>query len=194
MHEGSLTTIIKHRIRFNNTIREFMLDKYRYYTHTNNIRFSVSYCTINIYFWFFILIFDFFNIDFSEELPSGCITLLFSALKPCIDVGCFFVQTLHSFLLLQFLALWDNHNIICYETTTFSFPVSQTVKMSYNRQDHDFLHTEHLTTSPPLVAKVPYFFCLLYFFSGVWTYSSMLWKNRIIYQRGFFMYTTGKIW
>ena len=80
-HEGSLTTIIKHRIRFNNTIKEFMSNKYRYYffsiagtnfarqwsgqsarsgklryryyTHTHNIRFSVSCCTINIYFWFF---------------------------------------------------------------------------------------------------------------------------------------------
>ena len=50
-HEGSLTTIIRHCIRFNNTIREFMPYKYRQYTHTNNIRFSVSCCAIN--FWLF---------------------------------------------------------------------------------------------------------------------------------------------
>ena len=49
-HKGSLTTIIEQCIRFNNTIREFMRYKYRCYTHTNNIRFSVSYCTINISF------------------------------------------------------------------------------------------------------------------------------------------------
>lgn len=45
-NEGSLTTFIKDSIRFNSTVREFILYKYRYYAHTNNIRPNINCCAL----------------------------------------------------------------------------------------------------------------------------------------------------
>ena len=69
--------------------------------------------------------------------------------------------SLNSWLYYWQKLLRDNHNAICFETNTYSFPVNQTVKMTYSHQDHDFRHRESILPVLPLFWQN---FCISFFY------------------------------
>ena len=140
---------------------------YRYYTHTNNIRFSDSCYAINIYFIFFWLVtIRLLSLTFLCFIPMqrGWVSFL-------TNFGFLFVLAIPSIMtdrnstkttITQFVM--NNHLLL--------FCKSNYKNESQSSRSWFLSHREHFTTFPFFVAKLSYFFFLSCFFSEVWTYSS----------------------